>query len=110
MSAPGFTVYVITGPRGFEYVGCTGQTIEQRFRNHVTGAHLIADPRSLAHAMRLCGPEAFTIRAIAAGLQYEAACYAEQQAIWARKAARGGLYNIRPGGLGLTRSRHLKAA
>lgn len=104
-----FTVYVITGPGG-EYVGCTGQTLDLRFRNHVTGAHLLISDRSLGYAICQHGADAFSIRAICEGLTYADAVVAEREAIWARRMARVPTYNLRPGGVGLSRSRHLRAA
>ena len=100
-----FTVYVITGPDGREYVGCTGQSLDVRFRNHVACPPSQFGPDSIAAAIRTHGADAFTITAIATGLSYDDAANAEREAIIQRGTRYPAGYNLRVGGAGFGRSR-----
>ena len=88
-----FYVYKLTSPSGRAYVGFTGQTVAERWRQHVTRA-LRGAQHPLCAAIRKYGAENFTVETVAVFTTAEAALAAEVEHI----AALERKYNISPGG------------
>lgn len=110
MTAPRFTIYVVTDDECREYVGCTGQSVDARFAGHCSNARFTGGPNSLATAIRRKGADKFRVSVLAEGLTFEEACAQEREMI----ATRGSLfphgYNLRITRSGLANSRWAKAA
>lgn len=94
-------VYVITCEKnGKRYIGCTVQMLSERWASHVYDAMRQKKTSALHNAIRVYGPDAFSIETI-----YEAASKPEMFAVerglismHGTRVPRG--YNLAPGGLG----------
>lgn len=98
-----YTIYVITGPDGREYIGCTIQPLATRFLQHLSPANQTLNKQAIGHKMRELGPENFTIRALVTGLSFDEA-RAEEARLIAERDACGRGYNLRKGGAGFGRT------
>jgi predicted GIY-YIG superfamily endonuclease len=110
MSAPRFTIYVVTDDEGREYVGCTGQSVDVRFAHHCGNSRYVGGPHSLGAAIRRKGADRFRVAVLAEGLTFEQACVQEREAIVARGSLFPNGYNLRVTRAGLTNSRWARAA
>lgn len=88
-----FYVYKLTSPSGRAYVGYTGQTVAERWRQHVTRARRGAQ-HPLCSAIRKYGAENFTVETVAAFADQDSALASEAEHI----AALERKYNLSPGG------------
>lgn len=88
-----FHIYKLTSPSGRAYVGFTGQTVAERWRQHIVRA-LRGAVHPLCSAIRKYGAENFTVETVAVFTTAEAALAAEVEHI----AALERRYNLSPGG------------
>lgn len=93
------SVYLITGPTGAMYVGITNKTSEKRWLEHVALSRRDMKNHPLRDAIRVYGPDAFTVSTLASGLDRESAKETEIYYIGELKtlATQGG-YNVSRGG------------
>jgi hypothetical protein len=90
-----YSIYRLTSPSGRCYIGLTGQSVVERWRNHVTFSK-----KNIHHplycAIRKYGFESFTVETIASELTLQEANEREIAEISAHKIQ--GIYNISAGG------------
>lgn len=93
MARKQFTIYKLTAPSGRAYVGLTGQTLTERWRQHVARAGR-GTRHPLCAAIRKYGASAFVVEALAEYDTQREALRAEVAAI----AELSDAYNLSPGG------------
>jgi hypothetical protein len=95
-----YTLYLVTAPDGRQYVGCTSQTIPERWKTHLPyfRGWPLKEHAALGDAIRRWGKKAFVLEHIACAVGAENAGELERQLIIQRgtKAPHG--YNIINGG------------
>lgn len=96
MSDRVYTVYEIIGPDGV-YIGATGQRVERRWTQHVSGGRGQTS-RRLYEALALHGRDAFTYRALVQTRDVGAAAELEHAFVADRRAGGLNLYNASRGG------------
>lgn len=95
-----YCVYLITcSASGKRYVGLTRAGVAIRFRNHKYKA-LKREGGALYHAIRKYGPEAFSVKTMAEGLDRRQACAVEIQLINKFNTRAPNGYNLTAGGEG----------
>lgn len=93
MDGKRYSIYKLTSPSGRSYVGFTGQTVSERWRQHVNRAKTGAQ-NPLCAAIRKYGADTFVVETLAEYDRADDALRAEIEAI----AAVQNAYNISPGG------------
>lgn len=93
MAGKRYSIYKLTSPSGRSYVGFTGQTVEERWRQHV-GRAARGAKHPLCAAIRKYGRDAFIVETLAVYADLDEALHAEVAAI----AELIDAYNLSPGG------------
>ena len=110
---PVFLAYVVTCKvTGRQYVGITGRTLQQRWKEHVSDAKTRTRRSILGTAIRKYGSDQFSIEPIFCALSWADLCVAERVLIAQHGTLKPGGYNLSPGGegcLGLKRSLETRA-
>jgi hypothetical protein len=103
-----FTVYAIRHDDGREYVGCTAQFMEMRWRGHCAQSRSPHNgPNTLWAAMAADGPDAFVVEVLATFDTHEEADAFERFQIIHRKTRWPNGFNHRKGGGGRPRNTSL---
>lgn len=93
MARKRYSIYKLTSPSGRAYVGFTGQSVSERWRQHV-GRAMRGARHPLCAAIRKYGAAAFNVEVLATYADLSDALHAEVAAIAALTEA----YNVSPGG------------
>jgi predicted GIY-YIG superfamily endonuclease len=92
-----FTIYKVTCPEGRSYIGCTGKSVEERFRAHVSDPARWGTYRrgvTLGQAIRRFGRQRFAIVTLAVVERAEDAAAIETLMIERHATLAPGGYNF----------------
>ncbi len=105
--------YLITcRVNGRQYVGITGRTLRQRWKEHISDALLRPKRSALGAAIRKYGADQFAIEPIFSAFSWTDLCIAERMLIEQHETLKPHGYNLSPGGegnLGIKRSDETRA-